>query len=46
MNEETWRAERDNRSLRYAGRVLDPNRWVVLTADPAYARASTGRWRS
>lgn len=43
MNEAAWRAERDSRSLRYAGRVLDPNRWVLLRADPAYASRYDGQ---
>ena len=32
MNEEQWRRERDDRTLRYAGRRLDPNRWIAITA--------------
>lgn len=43
MNEVTWRAERDSRSLRYAGRVLDPGKWVLLRADPAYAAHYDGQ---
>ena len=43
MNEAAWRAERDSRSLRYAGRVLDPNWWVLLRADPAYASRYDGQ---
>lgn len=43
MNEAAWRAERDSRSLRYAGRVLDPHRWVLLRADPAYAARYDGQ---
>lgn len=43
MNEAAWRAERDSRSLRYAGRVLDPDRWVLLRADPAYAARYDGQ---
>lgn len=43
MNEQSWRAERDSRSLRYAGRVLDPNRWILLRADPAYAGRYDGQ---
>lgn len=43
MNESAWRAERDSRSLRYAGRVLDPNHWVLLRADPAYANRYDGQ---
>lgn len=34
MNEEQWRAERDDRPLRYPnGRVLDPKRRILLRAD-------------
>ena len=43
MNEADWRAERDSRSLRYAGRVLDPDRWIALRADPAYASRYDGQ---
>lgn len=43
MNEAAWRAERDSRSLRYAGRVLDPDRWVLLRADPDYAARYDGQ---
>ena len=37
MNEVTWRERRDSRTMRYAGRVFDPKRWITLTADPEYA---------
>lgn len=43
MNEAEWRAERDSRTLRYAGRVLDPARWILLRADPAYAERYDGQ---
>jgi hypothetical protein len=43
MNEAEWRAERDSRTLRYAGRILDPNKWVLLRADPAYAERYDGQ---
>ena len=43
MNEARWRAERDNRTLRYAGRVLDPHKWILLRADPAYAERYDGQ---
>lgn len=39
MNEEQWRDERDNRTLRYAERRLDPDRWIAITAP------STHVWR-
>lgn len=32
MKEKQWRDERDDRTLRYADRRLDPNRWIALTA--------------
>lgn len=32
MKEEQWRNERDDRTLLYAKRRLDPNRWTALTA--------------
>lgn len=43
MNEQDWRTERDSRSLRYAGRVLDPDHWIVLRADPDYAARYDGQ---
>ena len=43
MNERAWRAERDGRSLRYAGRVLDPDKWILLRADPVYAERYDGQ---
>ncbi|HNP37744.1 MAG TPA: ThiF family adenylyltransferase [Woeseiaceae bacterium] len=42
-DEAEWRAQRDSRSLRYAGRVLDPDRWIVLRAQPAYASRYEGQ---
>ena len=36
MNEEQWRRERDDRTLRYAQRRLDPQRWIAVTAPSAY----------
>jgi hypothetical protein len=32
MNEEQWRRERDDRTLRYAERRLDPGRFIAITA--------------
>ena len=29
MNEQYWRKERNSRSLRYAGRVLNPKHWIT-----------------
>lgn len=43
MNEAEWRAERDSRTLRYAGRVLDPDKWALLRADMAYAERYDGQ---
>lgn len=43
MNEQEWRAARDSRSLRYAGRVLDPEHWVLLRADAAYIARYDGQ---
>jgi hypothetical protein len=43
MNEAEWRAARNSRSLRYAGRVLGPDKWVLLRADPAYAARYDGQ---
>lgn len=43
MNEYEWRLERDSRSMRYAGRVLDPARWIVLSADRKYAAQYDGQ---
>ena len=43
MNEHEWRSERDSRSLRYAGRVLNPERWITLRADPSYAARYDGQ---
>ncbi|MBI5103310.1 MAG: ThiF family adenylyltransferase [Nitrospirae bacterium] len=43
MNEQLWRDERDNRTLRYAGRRLDPNRWLLLSVEPSYAARYDGQ---
>ena len=43
MNEHEWRAKRDSRSMRYAGRVLDPTRWIALCADREYAARYNGQ---
>ena len=37
MNEKDWRKKRDDRSLRYAGRVLNSDDWIILRTDPNYA---------
>ena len=43
MREADWRNERDSRSIRYAGRVLDPDRWIVLSAPREYATRYDGQ---
>ena len=43
MNEQNWRKERDDRSLRYAGRVLNPEHWITLRADSGYAERYDGQ---
>src|SRR5206468_6987475 len=43
MNEQQWRAARDSRSMRYAGRVLDPERPVLLRTDAPYAARYDGQ---
>ncbi|MCZ6772973.1 MAG: hypothetical protein O7G83_13490, partial [Proteobacteria bacterium] len=43
MSNAAWRAKRDSRSLRYAGRILDPARWVLVRADHGYASRYDGQ---
>jgi hypothetical protein len=43
MDEQHWRRERDDRSLRYAGRRLDADQWITLTADEDYAHRHDGQ---
>lgn len=43
MNEQAWRDERDDRTLRYSARRLDPNRWIVLTVEPEYLGSYEGQ---
>jgi molybdopterin/thiamine biosynthesis adenylyltransferase len=43
MNEQHWRRERDDRTLRYAGRCLDPARWIAITASLSYIRRYDGQ---
>src|SRR2546427_270152 len=43
MNEQQWRRERDDRTLRYAGRCLDPARWIAITASLPYVRRYDGQ---
>ena len=43
MNEIEWRARRDDRTRRYAGRVLDPNKPILISADRKYAERYDGQ---
>lgn len=43
MNEQQWYSERDDRTLRYARRVLPPNRWILLCAEATYAERYDGQ---
>lgn len=43
MNEQQWRAERDDRTLRYAHRRLDPDRWIIITVEPEYLQQYEGQ---
>lgn len=43
MIAEAWYRRRNDRMLRYAGRVLDPARWIALRADPAFASTYQGQ---
>ena len=43
MNEQEWRRKRDDRSLRYAGRVFEPDCWIALSADPDYVARYDGQ---
>jgi molybdopterin/thiamine biosynthesis adenylyltransferase len=43
MNEQQWRQQRDDRTLRYAERRLDPERWIVITSDPEYLQRYEGQ---
>ena len=38
-----WRQRRDDRSMRYTGRILDRNRWIHLSIDPSYASRYDGQ---
>lgn len=40
---EEWRAARNSRSLRYAQRVLNPRRWIVLSAESGYLSSYDGQ---
>lgn len=43
MDEQQWRKDRDDRTLRYAERCLDANRWIIFTADSDYASSYEGQ---
>lgn len=43
MNEQNWRKERDDRSIRYAGRVLNSDNWIILRVNPDYAARYDGQ---
>lgn len=43
MNESTWRAKRNSRSLQYAGRVLPQDRRITVRADREYVREYDGQ---
>ncbi len=43
MNREDWYRARNDRSIRYAKRVLDDEKWVCIQADPAYAKTYAGQ---
>lgn len=41
--EEAWRSRRNDRSMRYAGRTLDPTRRVVITVEQGYIETYSGQ---
>jgi hypothetical protein len=43
MNEMEWRAKRNDRTLRYAERVLDSNKVIRIEADSAYVTSYDGQ---
>lgn len=43
MDRQEWLDQRNSRSLRYAGRCLNPGRWIAVTGDPAYLRTYEGQ---
>lgn len=43
MNEKAWREQRNDRTIRYAGRILDPNQPILLRADRDYAATYEGQ---
>ncbi len=43
MKEQEWRQQRDDRTLRYAQRCLDSERWIAITAAPEYLRSYEGQ---
>lgn len=43
MNETEWRRERDDRTIRYAGRLLAPGRRITITASKSYVERYDGQ---
>lgn len=43
MSAEAWYRRRNDRMLRYAGRVLDPAQWIALRVDPTFASTYQGQ---
>jgi molybdopterin/thiamine biosynthesis adenylyltransferase len=43
MDRQQWLNERDNRSLRYSNRRLDPNHWIAVTGESEYLRTYSGQ---
>lgn len=43
MNREDWLKDRNDRSMRYAGRVLDPKKWICIKTSQAYAETYAGQ---
>ncbi|MDX2240041.1 MAG: ThiF family adenylyltransferase [Leptolyngbyaceae cyanobacterium bins.302] len=43
MDEHTWRQERDDRTLRYAGRTLNPEQWICIEVESKYASRYDGQ---
>src|SRR6516225_5101853 len=43
MNKADWYKRRDDRQMRYAGRVLPHARPVIISLEPAYARTFAGQ---
>ena len=43
MNDVAWHAYRNSRSIRYAGRVLNPSKNILIRAKHAYAERYDGQ---